>query len=92
MSTRYEKEKAKKHRGKHIGGPGKPDYTRGKVKGEVKAWSRPLSKYDVKREVGKGRNEIVSKSGFTEGAIKYAQRYCPNLRLIHKNKVIKRRK
>ncbi len=30
---RYEEEKAKAHRGKHIGGPGKEDYKRGEVKG-----------------------------------------------------------
>lgn len=33
---RYEKEKAKAHGGKHIGGPGKEDYRRGEAKGEVK--------------------------------------------------------
>ena len=92
MSKRYERTQARKHRGKHVGGSGNPDYTRGEVQGEVKAWARPLSKYDVKKEVGKGRNEIISKSGFTEGAIKYAKRYCPKVKLVDKNKVVKNRK
>lgn len=37
----YEKKMATK-RGTHVGGPGRPDYTRGKIKGEVKATTRPV--------------------------------------------------
>ena len=85
----YEKRKAKERGGKHLGGPGKPDYIRGSEKGEVKAWSRPLTRADVRREARKGRTEIVSKSGFTRGAIKYAERYRPELRLIHGKKIVK---
>ena len=83
---RYEKKKAKKHGGRHVGGPGQPDYTRGKARGEVKSWSRPMSKGDIMREARKGRTEIVSKKGFTDSALKYRDRYRPNLKLFHRNK------
>jgi len=88
-ARRYEKNKSKEHRGRHLGGPGKPDYTRGRKQGEVKNWSRPLSKYDVKKEAQKGRNEIISKSGFTEGAIEYAKKYRPSMKLYHKKKRVR---
>jgi len=91
-ARRYERRKAKERHGIHIGGPGAPDYKRGQTYGEVKNWSRPLTKVDVMREARKGRTEIVSKSGFTEEAIKYAERYRPELRLIHGKTVVKRRK
>ena len=89
IPRRYEKRKSKDHRGRHVGGPGNPDYVRGRIQGEVKNWSRPLSKYDLKQEARKGRNEITSKSGFTEGAIRYAERYRPTMKLFHKNKQIR---
>jgi hypothetical protein len=84
----YEKRMAKKHKGRYLGGPGQPDYIKGKIPGEVKAWSRPMSRYDVKKEIQKGRKEIISKSGFTSGAISYVKRYRPNVKLFHKNKRI----
>ena len=82
-ATKYEKRHARAHRGKHVGGPGKPDYYRGKVQGEVKCWKRPMAKGDVQREVAKGRREIVSKSGFTPDAKRYVRRYRRDVRLIH---------
>ena len=88
-ARRYEKRKAREHRGRHVGGPGKPDYTRGSEQGEVKNWARPMSKYDVKKEAQKGRTEISCKSGYTEGAIKYAQRYRPSLKLFQRKKRIR---
>jgi len=88
-ARRYEKRKAKEHRGRHLGGPGKSDYTRGNKQGEVKNWSRPMSKYDVKKEAQKGRTEITNKSGFTEGAVEYAKRYRPSLKLYDKKKRVR---
>ena len=85
----YERRKARERRGIYIGGPGAPDYIRGEDEGEVKAWNKPMSKADVMREARKGRTEIISKSGFTKEAIKYAERYRPYLRLIHGTKVVK---
>lgn len=83
---RYEKKKAKEHRGRHIGGPGKPDYVRGIIQGEVKSWNRAMSKIDVMREAKKGRKEITSKKGFTDSAIKYVKRYRPDMKLFHRKK------
>jgi hypothetical protein len=86
---RYEKKKTKEHRGKHLGGPGKPDYIRGKIQGEIKSWSRPMSKNNVMQEARKGRNEITSKRGFTKSAIEYVNRYRPTLKLFHRKKRIR---
>ena len=71
----YEKQQAKKHRGKHLGGPERPDYQRGKVKGEVKNWKRPVHSGVIREAHRKGIKEIVSKSGFTKPAIELAKRY-----------------
>jgi len=84
----YEKIMTRRHRGRYLGGPGQPDYIRGKIPGEVKAWNRLMSRYDVKKEIKKGRKEIISKSGFTKGAITYVKRYRPDVKLFHKNKRI----
>jgi hypothetical protein len=81
---RYERTKAKKHRGKHIGGPGKEDYRRGPVKGEVKHWKRPVTKPEVKRIADKGITEISNLSGFTEPAKDYARRR--NLKLFQRGR------
>jgi hypothetical protein len=85
---RYEKIVAKRRRARHIGGPGKPDYERGDAKGEVKCWNKPLSKGDVMKLVRKGYREIVSKSGFTEPAVRYIKRYRPYVKLFHGTKRI----
>ena len=58
----------------------------------MKNWSKPLGKNAVMSEAKKGRNEIVSKKGFTKQAIDYAKKYRPSLRLIHGNKTVKPRK
>lgn len=83
----YEKLMSRKRGGHHWGGPGKPDYVRGRDKGEIKYWSRPMSKFDVMKEIKKGRTEIVSKEGFTEQAIRYVLRYYKGkVRLYHGGK------
>ena len=66
--VRYEKAQAKKHRGRHIGGPGKPDYKRGETKGEVKNWKQKVHSGVIKKANRKGVKEIISKSGFTKPA------------------------
>ncbi|MDI6645213.1 MAG: hypothetical protein QME14_09165 [Methanobacteriaceae archaeon] len=86
---RYEKEKAKNHGGKHVGGPGKPDYTRGKVNGEVKNWKNKMTKPQLQELIKKGRNEIECMGGFTEPAIKYCKRYHPTVKLLKKGKELK---
>ena len=82
----YEKSKANAHRGRHVGGSGKPDYVRGEVEGEVKCHQRPLTKTQVKKIAQKGVAEIESKSGFTQPAIDYVKRYRPNMKLFHRGK------
>ncbi len=71
---RFEKTTARKHRGKHIGGPGEPDYTRGDVKGEVKRWKRPVDSGVIKKAAENGVKEIVSPSGFTSPAVELAKK------------------
>lgn len=74
QAKRYEQEQARKHRGKHQGGPGQPDYTRGRVKAEVKHWQRPVDSEVVRKAKEKGIKEIVSISGFTSPAIEEAKK------------------
>lgn len=81
----FEKRTAREHRGRHIGGPGKPDYTRGYTQGEAKLRQRPLTKAEVMAECHKGRGEIVCNAGFTKSAIEYARRYRPSVKLINGN-------
>ena len=80
----YEKSQAKKHRGKHLGGPGKPDYQRGKIKAEVKHWKPPVHSGVIKKAIKKGVKEIVSKSGFTKPAIELAKK--KGIKLITRGK------
>ncbi len=86
---RYEKSKASAHRARHVGGSGKPDYIRGKVKGEIKCRQRPMTRPQVQKVAKKGISEIESKSGFTKPAIDYVNRYRPNLKLFKRGKPIK---
>ena len=84
----YERYKAKKHKGRHVGGPGKPDYIRGNKKGEVKHRKKPVTKPEVMKLAKKGITEIESLSGFTKPAIQYALRYRPKLKLLHRGRRI----
>lgn len=82
----YEKSQAKKHRGKHLGGPGKPDYKRGKTKGEVKNWTRPVHSGVIRKAIKEGIKEIVSKSGFTKPAEDVARK--KGVKLIKRGKIV----
>ena len=86
----YEKMKAYQRGGTHKGGPGSPDYVKGKRKGEVKNWSRPVDRGTLIKLYRKGINEVVSKKGFTEPAKEYARER--NIRLIQGKKVVVRKK
>ena len=79
-----EKIKSKSHGGKHIGGPGKPDYSRGKVKGEVKNTTRPVDSEIIKKLSKRGIKEVDSKSGFTKPAIEEGKR--KGMKLITRGK------
>lgn len=78
----FEEQQAKAHRGKHVGGPGQPDYTRGEISGEVKRLAKPMSKAQLMIECQKGRKEIVCRAGFSPTAKAYKNRYRPGIKLI----------
>ena len=72
-ATRYERQKAREHRGKHLGGPGSPDYVRGNKVGEVKDRKSPVTGPELKGLADRGVREIDSKGGFTDPAVKAAR-------------------
>jgi hypothetical protein len=69
----YEKKKAKDHGAKHIGGPGKPDATKGRQKLEMKSWQNPVPRPEVVKARRKGVTKFISKSGFTAPAVEYGK-------------------
>jgi len=83
----YEKRKAREHGGKPLGGPGRSDYVRGKVKGEVKNWKVPVHSGVIKDAKKKGVGEIDSKSGFTEPAKELAKKV--GMKLISRGKEVR---
>ena len=83
---RSEKVQARKHRGEHFGGPGKPDYKRGRIKGEVKNWQDPVHSGVIKEAAKKGTKEIVAPKGFTKPAIDLAKK--KGIKLIQGKKVL----
>jgi hypothetical protein len=87
---RYEKEKAKEHGAKHIGGPGMPDYQRGKVKGEVKNRQRKVTKPELQEMAKKGIKEVESKAGFTKPAIEYRDKHRKDIKLLQGCKEVKK--
>jgi hypothetical protein len=83
---RYERLKAKEHRGKHVGGPGKADYVRGRIKGEIKHRAALLTKTEVMRLARKGIREIESLGGFTGTAKEYVDKYRPYMKLFKRGR------
>ena len=86
-STKYEKQKAKEHGAKHLGGPGKPDYVRGNVIGEVKDRKSPVTKPEIQRMYEKGVRELDSKSGVTKPALEFAKQ--KNIKVISRRRILK---
>jgi hypothetical protein len=82
----YERFKAKEHRGRHVGGPGKADYIRGGVKGEVKHRKTPVTKKELIEMARNGVKEIDSLGGYTGSAMEYADRYRPYLKLFQRGR------
>jgi hypothetical protein len=90
MSWRdYERNTARKHNGRHVGGPGKPDYVRGNVRGEVKHRQTPVTKPELRSFRQKGVTEVHSLSGFTKPAVDHAKKYNMNVKLFHRGKRVK---
>lgn len=85
-ARRYERTQARKHGGKHLGGPGRPDYTRGTTKAEVKNWSRPVDSSVIANASKRGVREIVSKSGFTGPAKEAAKK--AGIKLIQRGREV----
>jgi len=69
----YERKTARKHNGRHVGGPGKEDYSRGKTRGEVKHRQTPVTRPEAIKIRRRGITEIDSFGGFTEPAKDYAE-------------------
>lgn len=86
-ATRYERQKAREHGAKHVGGPGRPDYTRGVVKGEVKDRKTPVTGPELKRLASKGVKEVDSKGGFTGPAIAFGKQKA--IKLISRKRVVR---
>lgn len=78
----FEEKVARFMGGRHKGGPGEPDYTRGAVDGEVKDWKIRMGKSDLQAEADKGRDEIVTRQGFTDEALSYRDRYRSKVKLF----------
>jgi len=88
---KYEQRKAIKHKGKHKGGPGTEDYTRGNKKGEVKDRETKVTKPELQKLINmKKITEVESKSGFTDPAIEYRNQYHPNVKLFQRGKEVKK--
>ena len=85
----HEKRIARKHNAKHIGGPGKEDYRRGSVLGEVKATKAKMTKPTLRRNIKKGISEFDTKSGYTKPALAYRDRYHPEVKLFQNGKKLK---
>ena len=84
----YEKKKAKAHRGKHVGGPGKEDYSRGETKGEIKHRKTKVTKPELKKIFKKGISEVESISGYTKPALEYKKKYHPEKKLYTKSGLV----
>jgi hypothetical protein len=85
----YEKSVSHQHNGRHIGGPGLPDYQRGDVLGEIKHRQTPVTKPELIALRKKGITEIHSLSGFTEPAIDHVEKYHMNMKLFHRGRRVK---
>jgi len=70
---RYEKKKARDHRAKHVGGPGKEDARKGSQKIEVKDRKTPVTRPELVKIKRKGINKVISKAGFTDPALGYGK-------------------
>lgn len=85
----YEGRKASEHGAKHLGGPGNPDFVRGKTIGEVKCRKTPVTKPELQDLIkNKGVNYVDSKSGFTKPAVDYRNHYHKEVTLESRGKKI----
>ena len=86
----HEKRIASKHNAKHVGGPGKEDYRRGSVLGEVKATKAKMTKPTLMKYIKeKGITEFDVKNGYTKPALAYRDRYHPKVKLFQDGALLK---
>lgn len=69
----YERQKAKDHGARRVGGPGNPDAQKGRQKLEMKDWKSPVPRPEVVKACRKGVTKFISKGGFTEPALEYGK-------------------
>lgn len=70
---RYEKQKAKAHKAKVVGGPGKEDARKRKQKIEIKDRKSPVTRPELIKIRRKGVTKVISKGGFTKPALEYGK-------------------
>lgn len=72
----YERQKAKAHGAKRMGGPSNPDAVmKGGGKMEMKDWSTPVPKPEVVKAHRRGVTKFIAKKGFTQPAIEFGQKH-----------------
>jgi len=71
---KYEKKKAKDHKAKHKGGPGKVDAQRKKQKIEIKDRKVPVTRPELIKMKRRRVSKVISKAGFTEPALDYGKK------------------
>lgn len=79
-NANYERQKAKAHGAKRIGGPSNPGaITKSGGKMEMKDLSTPVPKPEVVKAHRKGVTRFIAKKGFTQPAIEYGQKHSMKL-------------
>lgn len=71
--SKYEKQKARAHGAKSLGGPGKVDAQKGRQKIEIKDRVSPVTRPELIRIRRKRVSKVISKSGFTKPALDYGK-------------------
>jgi len=89
----YERSIRARTGGQHLGKPGNPDIIKKKLWGllgenHIEAKAGFVSLPQLKGEVHKGRTHVYSKTGFSEPAVAYAERYS-NVKLFRRGRRIR---
>jgi len=71
--VRYEKQKSRAHKARHVGGPRKEDARKRKQKIEIKDWKKPVPKPVVVKAWKRGVRKFISKGGFYKPALKFGK-------------------
>ena len=82
--SKYEKQKARAHGAKPLGGPGKVDAQKGGQKIEIKDRKAPVTRPELIRMRRKKVTKVISKGGFTKPALDYGKQ--KKMKLYQKKK------